>query len=161
MPEELRTFALLASLAFLNRPDAILIFAVPLAEMTVRTLRAYGRRTLGPLAVGFAPAAAWLVFATVYYGFPLPNTYYAKVANGIPRSLMVRQGFAYLLNSVRHDPITLGTIGLATLFAAGTSGAPRRAAISALVYVVYTVSVGGDFMSGRFFAMPFRSAATS
>ena len=27
--------------------------------------------------------------------------------------------------------------------------------MSALLYVVYTVSVGGDFMSGRFFAMPF------
>src|SRR6185436_11427750 len=34
-------------------------------------------------------------------------------------------------------------------------GPPLRAAISALLYVIYTVSVGGDFMSGRFFAMPF------
>ncbi|MQA30323.1 MAG: hypothetical protein GEU82_10865 [Luteitalea sp.] len=158
-PAELRTFALLGSLAFLNRPDAILLFAVPLAEMSVRTLRSHGTRALGPLAIGFAPAAAWLLFATVYYGFPLPNTYYAKVSNGIPRSLMFRQGLAYVLNSVRHDPITLGTIGLATLFAVGGPAASRRAVASAVLYVAYTVSVGGDFMSGRFFTMPFLVAA--
>ena len=51
----------------------------------------------------------WLVFATIYYGFPLPNTYYAKVANGIPRSLMIARGSRIVLNSVSHDPITLGT----------------------------------------------------
>jgi arabinofuranosyltransferase len=158
-PAELRTFTLLASLAFLNRPDAVLMFAIPLAEMTVRALRAHGRRTLGPMAVGVAPALAWLLFATVYYGFPLPNTYYAKVANGIPRLLMLRQGLAYVLNSISHDPITLGTIGLAVIFAVASPGAARRAAASALLYVAYTVSVGGDFMSGRFFTMPFLLAA--
>ena len=28
--------------------------------------------------IGFAPAIAWLAFATVYYGFPFPNTAYAN-----------------------------------------------------------------------------------
>jgi arabinofuranosyltransferase len=152
---ELRTFTLLGSLAFLNRPDAILIFVIPLIEMTIRAFRVHGRRTLTPLALGAAPAVVWLLFATVYYGFPLPNTYYAKVANGIPRSLMLRQGLAYVANSIWHDPITLGTIGLATIFAVGTPGPARRAAASAVLYVLYTISVGGDFMSGRFFTMPF------
>ena len=156
---ELRTFTLLASLAFLNRPDAVLMFAIPLAEMTVRSLRIHGRRVLVPLALGAAPAVLWLLFATIYYGFPLPNTYYAKVANGIPRSLMLRQGMAYVLNSISHDPITLGTIGLAMIFAVASPGVARRAAASALLYVAYTVSVGGDFMSGRFFTMPFLLAA--
>ena len=41
------------------------------------------------------------------------------------------------------------------MVAARGSGPSRRAALSALLYVLYTVSVGGDFMSGRFFAMPF------
>ena len=31
----------------------------------------------------------------------------------------------------------------------------RTAMASSLLYVAYTISVGGDFMSGRFFAMPF------
>jgi arabinofuranosyltransferase len=159
-PQELRWFTLVAALGFLNRPDAVLIFAVPLGEMAVRGLRAHGTRALRPLAVGGFPAVLWLVFATFYYGFPLPNTYYAKVANGIPRPLMLQQGMAYLLNSIRWDPITLGTVGLAALASLG-SGARRglAASASALLYVAYTISVGGDFMSGRFFTMPFLVSA--
>jgi arabinofuranosyltransferase len=154
-PAELRQFALLASLGFLNRPDAALIYAVPLAEMIWRGLRVRGASVLKPLAVGLSPALAWIVFATLYYGFPLPNTYYAKVANGIPRDLMIRQGIAYVLNSIRHDPLTLGTIGLSILWAARGDAATRRVAASAALYVAYAVGVGGDFMSGRFFALPF------
>lgn len=153
--KELRGFVLLASLGFLSRPDAILLYAVPAGEMVLQSLRARGARSLRPVIVGLAPAVLWLAFATLYYGFPLPNTYYAKVANGIPRFLMVRQGVAYLLNSVSHDPITLGTIGLSMMLAWRAWGAPRRAAISAALFVAYTVWIGGDFMSGRFFAMPF------
>jgi len=154
-PAELRWFTLVASLGFLNRPDAALIYAIPLVEMIWRAVRARGAAMLAHAAVGFAPAVAWLVFATVYYGFPLPNTYYAKVANGIPRELMIRQGLAYVLNSIRYDPLTLGTIGLSMAWAVRADAASRRAAASAALYVAYTISVGGDFMSGRFFALPF------
>jgi hypothetical protein len=97
----------------------------------------------------------WLVFATFYYGFPLPNTYYAKVANGIPGWLLRQQGWAYFFNSLRYDPITISTIAVAGLGALRTPGPIRRATASAVLYVAYTVWVGGDFMSGRFFAMPF------
>jgi arabinofuranosyltransferase len=152
---ELRWFVVVASLAFLTRPDAVLLYAVPVGEMAAQSLRLRGRRALGPVTAGLAPAILWLAFATFYYGFPLPNTYYAKVANGIPRFLMMRQGAAYVLNSISHDPITLGTVALSLMFAWRTRGAARRAAVSAALYVAYTVSVGGDFMSGRFFAMPF------
>ena len=156
---ELRRLFLLGSLAFLNRPDAVLLFVLPLAELLLIVLRRRPKRALAPVLVGLAPALLWLAFATLYYGFPLPNTYYAKVANGIPRFLMYKQGFAYLLNSANHDPITLATVALALLVGVRAGGAARRAALSAALYVIYTVSVGGDFMSGRFFATPFLVAA--
>lgn len=156
---EIRRSVLLAALAFLNRPDAVLLFAVPVAELLWMAVRRRHARVVAPLLVGAAPAVLWLAFATFYYGFPLPNTYYAKVANGIPKFLMYRQGFAYVLNSASHDPLTLGTIALSLLVAVRGGGAARRAALSAALYVAYTVSVGGDFMSGRFFAMPFMVAA--
>jgi arabinofuranosyltransferase len=153
-PGELRWFALLAALGFLTRPDAILLYVVPLAEMTLWTLDVQRRRTFWSLAAGFAPAVMWVVFTTFYYGFPLPNTYYAKVASGIPGPIVFGQGVAYVLNSVSHDPVTLGTIALAVASAVRADGPVRRAAGSAALYVAYTVSVGGDFMSGRFFALP-------
>jgi arabinofuranosyltransferase len=158
---QLRFFVLIAGLAFVNRSDSALLFAVPLAEMALRTLRVRGREAVRAIVVGALPPVLWLAFATFYYGFPLPNTYYAKVANGIPSWLQHQQGWAYLFNSVSHDPITLGTIALCALFAWRVPGAVRRAAISALLYVAYTVSIGGDFMGGRFFAMPFLVAVVA
>jgi arabinofuranosyltransferase len=158
-PAELRFFALIAALAFVNRSDTALLFVIPVAEMTLWSLIVRGRQTVRPLLVGASPAVLWLAFATFYYGFPLPNTYYAKVANGIPSWLQHQQGWAYLFNSVSHDPITLGTVALCMLFALSVPGAARRAAVSAFLYVAYTVTIGGDFMGGRFFAMPFLVAA--
>jgi arabinofuranosyltransferase len=153
--KQLRVFGILAGLCFVNRMDSVLLVAPALAWLALRAVRTREQRLL-PLLIGFGvPVAAWLIFATVYYGFPLPNTYYAKVATGIPTSLLYRQGFAYLLNSFSHDPITLATIGLAVGLAVRGGTPLRLTVLGAVWYVAYTISVGGDFMSGRFFAMPF------
>ena len=159
-PRELGAFGLLAGLAFVNRMDSVLLYALPLAWLAFRARRHRGQFI--PLVTGFAvPAGLWLLFATVYYGFPLPNTYYAKVATGIPSALLYRQGFAYVLNSIGHDPITLGSVGVVALLALRSTVPLQLTAMSALLYVAYTVSVGGDFMSGRFFAMPFLLAVVA
>ena len=158
---DMRRLGVLAGLAFVNRMDSVLLFAPALSWLALRGFRRRDERVL-PLLAGFAlPAVAWILFATIYYGFPFPNTYYAKVATGIPSDLLYRQGFAYLLNSLAHDPITLGTIAIALAVALGGSAAIRASALGAPLYVAYTISVGGDFMSGRFFAMPFLLAVVT
>lgn len=154
-PRDLRQFGFIAGLAFVNRIDSVLLYLLPIAWLALRAARRRDERPAPLVLALLAPVAAWLIFATLYYGFPLPNTYYAKIATGIPKSLLYRQGFAYLLNSFAHDPITLGTIGIAAGLAARATLAIRLSIAAALLYVAYTVSVGGDFMSGRFFAMPF------
>ena len=157
----LMRLGLIAGLAFVNRFDTVLLFAPALAWLTWRAIRRRDERIV-PLVLGFViPAAAWLTFATIYYGFPLPNTYYAKVATGIPSFLLYRQGAAYLLNSFAHDPITLGTIAAAVGLAVRAPAPVRLASLGAAAYVAYTISVGGDFMSGRFFAMPFLVAVVA
>lgn len=155
VPADSRRFGLLAGLAFVNRIDSVLLYALPIAWLTLRSMRRSDERTTPLLWSFLAPVLVWLACATVYYGFPLPNTYYAKVATGIPAALLHRQGLAYVLNSFAHDPITLASVGIAAALALRSSIAVKLSAGSALVYVLYTVSVGGDFMSGRFFAMPF------
>jgi arabinofuranosyltransferase len=148
-------FGAIASLAFLNRSDSILLYLGPLAYLGWMGWPAHRARLAGYFAIALAPVALWLVFSYVYYGFPFPNTYYAKVATGIPRGLQLRQGLAYVANSINFDPFTLGLIGLTAAVASRTRRLPEIAAVvSALLYVLYTISVGGDFMSGRFFAMP-------
>jgi arabinofuranosyltransferase len=152
---ELVIFGALASLAFLNRSDSILLYVGPLMYLAWIAWPVYRLRLAMYFAIAFSPVVLWLVFSYIYYGFPFPNTYYAKVATGIPRSLQLRQGLAYVANSINFDPFTLGLIGLTAVVAAQLRRLPEIAATaSALLYVLYTISVGGDFMSGRFFAMP-------
>jgi arabinofuranosyltransferase len=104
---------------------------------------------------GFAPLLAWTAFSFLYYGFPLPNTVYAKLNTGVPAAELAQQGVHYLFNSLSLDPITLVVIlaGIAVPLALRQPGAgPMVAGLG--LHLVYVVRVGGDFMSGRFLAAP-------
>jgi arabinofuranosyltransferase len=142
---------LVAGLAVLNRLDAALLVAPALAAAWMR-----GRRLEWAAAVAAAaPLAAWEVFSLVYYGFPLPNTVYAKLQTGIPTIDLVRQGLAYLRNSSIVDPITLTTLAIV----AAISIATRRrrdwpVLVGVVLYVCFVVRVGGDFMTGRMISAP-------
>ncbi len=153
-PSDRRVFALslLAALLAVNRLDALLLVAPALGWAL------WQRRTWRALALallGFLPLLLWTAFALFYYGFPFPNTAYAKLATGIAPAELARQGLAYLVNSLRWDPLTLVAIAAALVLAV----AARRAATLAVaagvaLYLIYIVRIGGDFMSGRFLAAP-------
>ena len=158
---DLRKLALLwtvASLIYLTRPDAVLV-VVPLLAVASWTAASW-RDVLRAIAIGVLPAIAWTVFALVYYGFPFPNTAYAKLATGIdPRELRT-QGLLYLLDSLDRDPITLTAIATAVVIAAFQRKlAPRALAAGVVLYLGYVVSIGGDFMAGRFLALPVFASA--
>lgn len=143
-----RGFALAAGL-FLTRFDYALLVA-PAVLLAIFIDRKGALRLAWP---GLSAACAWLLFATIYYGFPLPNTAYAKLNTIIPFGDRVSQGLTYLLNSLERDPIVFVAIGAATLLALRrrTPAVVRALVLGVLVYVLYVVDVGGDFMSGRFF----------
>jgi arabinofuranosyltransferase len=145
----------LTALLYLTRPDAILIVA-PLLLTATWTMRELGARAiLTAILVGSLPAVGWTVFATIYYGFPFPNTAYAKLAMGIDPGELRVQGLLYLLDSIDRDPIALTTVACATGIALfQRNGAARALAAGILLYLVYVVSIGGDFMAGRFLAAP-------
>ena len=142
----------LTALAATNRMDTALLLA---PALLVEAARDRSRRGLAAVALGLAPFLAWEAFAVVYYGFPFPNTAYAKLSTGLPRAALVRQGSLYVVDSLSRDPITLFAVaaGIASVLA------QRRwrelpFVAGALLYLAYIVSVGGDFMSGRFFTGP-------
>jgi arabinofuranosyltransferase len=116
--------------------------------------RGHWRSTSRAVAWGLSPAILWTLFALVYYGFPFPNTAYAKLATGIPRGEAWRQGLFYLLDSIDRDPITLVTILFGVAAGAARRGLPRLMAAGVGCYLLYTVAIGGDFMAGRFLAVP-------
>ncbi len=152
----LATLSLLAGLLALNRLDALLLVAPALGWALWRQRSA---RALPAVALGLLPLALWLAFSLFYYGFPFPNTAYAKLATGIPSAEMARQGGLYLLNSLRWDPLTLGVIAAAVVWSVASRRAAALAVAAGIVlYLVYTVRIGGDFMSGRFLTLPLLAA---
>lgn len=116
-------------------------------------------RPLGPVLrsalLGGVPLLLWLSLAVVYYGFPYPNTAYAKLNVELPAGALASQGLWYLLDSLQRDPLTLLVIavGVATAIRDRSREALCVAA-GLLLYLAYVVRVGGDFMSGRFLTAP-------
>ena len=148
---------LVAGLALTNRMDLLLV-VLPGLVGSLRALPA--KRALRVIAIGLAPFLVWELFALIYYGAPFPNSAYAKLATGIPRTALIRQGLLYFVNSLRVDPVTLCVIGAAAAFAVR-----RRCREELLLmagagsYLAYVLFIGGDFMSGRFFSVPLIVAA--
>ncbi|HUR20798.1 MAG TPA: hypothetical protein VMZ90_08310, partial [Vicinamibacterales bacterium] len=141
------------SAAYLTRPDAVML-VLPVAVWAAMRHRPW-RSTVMGVAVGLIPAIAWSLFALIYFGFPFPNTAYAKLATSINASERIHQGFLYLLDSINRDPITLTAIGAA--FVIATIERSREAWLTAAGIALslgYVVWIGGDFMSGRFLAAP-------
>ena len=151
-PRLLGGLAFVAALGVLNRMDTLLLYAPALGFvwLSLRT-----RRATAALVAGFLPFLLWELFSVVYYGFPFPNTAYAKLGTGLAADELARQGLWYFMHTLRRDPVTLPVIaaGIAwPVFA-------RRAnyamfSLGVLLYMAYIVKIGGDFMGGRFFAAP-------
>lgn len=151
-PWRLTGLAGLAALVMTNRLDAGLLV---LPALAVEAWRA-GWRSVKPLALGFLPFIVWEGFSLVYFGFPVPNTVYAKLPPNLALGDLLPQGVLYFRDSLHEDPVTLPVIALAVLvpviprarrlwpFAAGLA-----------LSLMMVLRVGGDFMSGRFFASPF------
>lgn len=144
-----------ASVAGVNRLDTILLF-LPVIGYTLFEARHLRWKAALILLAGFLPLILWLGFATFYYGFPLPNTYYAKLKTGMKTTEFIDQGKHYFQNAIRWDPITLLTIGAAVVLTA-LSRQKRQVALAfgIVLYLAYILYSGGDFMSGRFFCAPF------
>ena len=146
------SLGLTASLAMVNRLDTGLFY---LPSILLLLLRQRSWRTLWVLAASSFPILLWESFSLFYYGFLFPNTAYAKLNTGIPQNDLLRQGWQYYANALEWDPLTLLTI-LAGIILAFVKGQRSEKAIASgmLLSLLYILYIGGDFMSGRFFAAP-------
>jgi arabinofuranosyltransferase len=149
-------FCLLVALCVLTRLDlALLVGPRLIAWLLSRPPRAWRW-----LAIGALPLIAWFAFATIYYGTPLPNTVLAKLNTGVPHAELMWQGLYYLQESLMHDPVTLPIIVIACVWAIATRSIDAVSLAAGLaLHIAYVISVGGDFMSGRFLSAPFVCAA--
>jgi len=150
--------ALVVGLALTTRMDTLLFYLPALLTLFRPSA---GLRGLKPFAIGFAPFVLWELFSVIYFGFPFPNVAYTKLGIEIPAGEVAQQGLAYLRNSFHNDPLTLSAIAAGVTLTV-LRRAPRSLpiAIGTLLYLVYVVRVGGDFMSGRMVSLPLFAAAT-
>ena len=153
-------------LATLTRPDHALFYAVGSSVVFAAHvrgvwqarrdgLRAIWTGGLRPMVLYAAPFliyAIYLVWKIQFYGDILPNTYYAKSAS----LTYYQQGVIYM--AIWHLAsqlwIAIPLLGL-WLMLPSPGDATRRfkgfAVPSVLLYEIYVMKVGGDFMHGRFY----------
>ncbi len=145
----------LSALVLLTRLDAVLIIFPTLLGVF---FNAGVRFAILRLAIGMLPFIAWEIFSLIYYGSLFPNTAYAKLGTGLSRADLFSQGLNYLFESISHDCISWVVILLAVVSSAMTANRLRLWSLGILLHILYIVAIGGDFMSGRFFAVSFFTA---
>ena len=146
-------FLLTVSLMYLCRPDLPLV-VLPLLLVVIVQHRRSPAQLFRAFAFASVPVLAWTLFSLFYYGFPLPNTAYAKLGAAIPADELASQGIEYLRDSLRRDPLTLAVIAAGTTLGLWKARIDAAIAAGGLLYLAYVVAIGGDFMSGRFLTVP-------
>lgn len=152
-PTKLMAMSITASLAAVNRLDLFLLY-LPALHYSFWINRSW--KTFLILAVGQLPLILWELFSIFYYGFPFPNTAYAKLNTHIPVFELMDRGIRYLLFSLRSDPVTLFVVFTALVFSIlNRTRKTLLLATGILLYLFYIIKIGGDFMSGRYFTTIF------
>ncbi|MCA1901543.1 MAG: hypothetical protein LDL53_04895 [Candidatus Hydrogenedens sp.] len=146
--------SLLTSLSALNRQDCILLYLPALIFAWWKTENKINGFIV--ICLGFVPLGLWELFSIIYYGFPFPNTAYAKLGTGIAKIDLIKQGVWYYLWTWKRDFITLLVLILALIipfYRRQKELLPMT--LGLLLYCMYILWIGGDFMGGRFFSVPF------
>lgn len=139
--------ALSLALAALTRPEGVLFFAVLMVAWAIeRTLR---DDALMPVLQGLMPSL--VIFSAVflpyfigryaYYGYPLSNSFYAKV--GGLSSAGLSRGLTYLRNELLILNLPLALWGAFAISSFRRRGV-RTMLVALVIYLVYLVLVGGD-----------------
>jgi len=155
--------AVLAALLVLTRPEALLWVPVLLVLFYLTRAGASSRGSalalVVPAAVVFLATAALItIFRLVYFGYPLPNTYYAKVSP----SLIYRfqEGRGYLMSYIVSSPIVFAGVLAIAISAAHSMrvrfGDKRTLALTVIAAtgLVMPVLTGGDHFGGFRFYQP-------
>jgi arabinofuranosyltransferase len=154
-PAPRKTFwlSLVVAAVMLNRLDAgILLLPALMHAAWQRPARPH----VVAAAAGFVPLLAWEAFSVAYYGVPFPNTAYAKLGTGVSQIALIGQALHYFANSLWTDLPTLATVAVTLgLVARRDRRSDWPLVLGPVLYLLYILRIGGDFMAGRFFAAPF------
>ncbi len=148
----------IATLAVLNRYDTVLFY---FPTLLVLWLRAENKKQLVPAGLlALSPLLAYLAFSLVYFGFLMPNTYYAKVHGSFSLQSLLTKGWQYYAVTFRLDPLALAVLlGALALVLLRRKRDFYPLAAGVLLYLLYVAYIGGDYMAGRFVSLAVYCAA--
>lgn len=145
---------LTAAAVFLTRFDLVLLIIPGLLAIAWRWRRQWQLLVAAGIAL-LSPLLVWFAWSKVTYDTWLPNTFEAKRNVNIPAPELVIQGLRYLWVTFEHDPVSLLVLVAGILMALVMGPAMVRVwGIGVVLYLGYVVWIGGDFMAGRFVAVP-------
>ncbi|MCK5126541.1 MAG: hypothetical protein KAR42_09815 [candidate division Zixibacteria bacterium] len=137
-------------LATLTRPEGALVCAIIIIYeiLSTRTLSAYIRSTVILYTVALLPFAA---FKLMYYGYLLPNTFYAKTSFSFEQ---LKNGFFYTGLYFWHY-LGAGLFILpCIIFYKKMNKSIRAVILFFLVYSLYITIIGGDVLKVHRFFIP-------
>lgn len=150
-------------LAALTRPEGVLVAGV-LLPLAFLEGPAQGRGSLAATAgVGLLLFGAYFFWRWSYFGYPLPNTYYAKTGGGLAQVLRGAQyagWFAWHFVTPWLPALLLGRWcarvwpGIGPAAAGGAAPLLVMAGVLSVVWVVAVVALGGDYMAMYRFFVP-------
>ncbi len=155
--KKLLFMALILSALAMARMDSVLLF-VPVIVWAFL----FKRDNVGIIKMillgilGLLPFLLWEAFATFYFGFPFPNPAYVKLGTGISDLDYIKRGILYVYYTGLND---LGVLLIPALFVLFSIISRKARFIlsgaGVFLYFVYILRIGGDFMLGRHFTVPF------
>jgi hypothetical protein len=164
-PGRLRLVGLALALAAMTRPEGLLVAAIVgvhrLAWNLMARRRPIGRDELAAAAVFLAIWGPWFAWRWWYYGQLFPNTYYVKAAGAAHpgyESALMKHGLYYVAQWARQTRLMwawpVAIVGLVVARRSPRLIVGSLALLITVVYLAYTVRVGGDFMGLHRFVMP-------
>ncbi len=146
------------ALAAMTRPEGVMLFAVTAGHQVLVRLfeerRLFKPRDLIRILLFCGLWGSYFLGRWWYYGFFLPNTFYAKVAPEGTRAQIMR-GVHYLLTFARIHLGYISWLPLAVLFLRRRVDRWTTYALGMIgAYGAYVVYVGGDWSVGRFLVPP-------
>ena len=149
--------AIMISLIAMTRMDAVLMF-IPMI-LYVYLVKRDGVSFIKAVGLGVAglmPFIIWEFFSLFYYGFIVPNTAFVKLGTNIPKREYIVRGLQYVFNTLICDPVVLFVPFIAVLILIYTRKFRYiHVALGILLYGLYVIYIGGDFMMGRHFTVMF------
>jgi arabinofuranosyltransferase len=158
-------FPLFILIASLTRPEGMFLFGLIILHKVFITVKnnwenkgnifkvLFSKNNLISYAVFVVPTMLYILFRLSYYGYPFPNTYYAKTGFS---AVYMNAGLEYLWNFLKAYML-FGIVLILPAFLLKAKESFFEISFlyfTGIIYVLYVVSVGGDVLPLHRFFLP-------